>query len=44
MRTMTRRIASNYKHKRCKTRTIRIKITMTRKVTNSYNKKRGKGR
>ncbi len=42
MRTMTRRITSIYKHKRCKTRTTKIKITMIRKVISSCSKERGK--
>ncbi len=44
MKTMTRRTVNNYKHKRCKTRTIKIKITTTRRVSSSYNEKRREGR
>lgn len=35
MMTMTRRVASSYKHKKYKTRTTKIKIMMTRRITNS---------
>ncbi len=37
MKTVTKRVASNYK--RCKTQTtkIKIKITMTKKFINNYN-------
>ncbi len=34
MRTATRRIGSNYKHKRCKMRTTKI---MTKRIANSCN-------
>jgi hypothetical protein len=35
----------NYKHKRCRMRTTKIKITMIRKVVvNNYSKERGEGR
>jgi hypothetical protein len=44
MRTVTKRSTSNYKHKKCKTRTTKIKITMIRKVVGSYNEKKEKGR
>ncbi len=35
--TINMKIASDYKHKRCKMRTTNIKFTMTRKITNSSN-------
>jgi hypothetical protein len=44
MRTVTKRSTSNYKHKKCKTRTTKIKITMIRKVVGSYNEENEKGR
>ncbi len=42
MRTMTKRVANNCKHKRCKTKTTKIKIMTIQKVNNSYNEKRTK--
>ncbi len=42
MRTMTKRVPNNYKHKICKIHTTKIKIMIIRKVNNSYNEKRGK--
>jgi hypothetical protein len=44
MRTTTRRVANNYKHKRCKMKTTKIKITSNKKVPNSCNEEKGKGR
>jgi len=44
MRTVTKRSTSNYKHKKCKTRTTKIKITMIRKVVDSYNEEKEKGK
>ncbi len=41
MRIVTKRIVSNYKHKRCKTRIIKMKITTTRKAISRYNEKKG---
>lgn len=43
MRTTTKRVANSYKHKKCKTKITKIKITMTKNVVNNCNKKRGKG-
>ncbi len=42
MRIMTKRVTNNYKHKRCKMRTTKIKITMIMKVTSSSNQEGGK--
>jgi ATP-dependent Lon protease len=42
MRTASRRVTNNYKHKRCKMRTTKIKITTIKKVTSSYNQEGGK--
>ncbi len=42
MKTVTKRITNNYKHKRCKTRTTKIKITMIRKGASSCRKKKEK--
>ncbi len=44
MRIVTKKNTSNYKHKKCKTRTTKIKITMIRKIVGSYNEKKEKGR
>jgi hypothetical protein len=43
MRTMTKKVVSSYKHKRCKMIIAKIKITMTRTIANSYNQG-GKGK
>ncbi len=44
MRIAIRRVTNNYKHKQCKMRTTKIKITMNKKVPSSYNEEKGKGR
>jgi uncharacterized protein YhfF len=44
MRTASRRVMNSYKHKRCKMKTTKIKITTIRRVTSSYNQDEGKGR
>jgi hypothetical protein len=44
MKTASKRVANNYKHKRSKTRTTKIKITMIRRVVSSYSQKGGKGK
>jgi len=42
MRIVNRRVTSNYKHKKCKTRTTNIKITTTRKVITIVAKRKEK--
>ncbi len=37
MRTITKKVTNNYKSKRCKMKTTKIKITMTRRVVNNYS-------
>ncbi len=44
MRIAIRRVKNNYKHKQCKMRTTKIKITTNKKVPNSYNEEKRKGR
>jgi hypothetical protein len=49
MRTTTKRVVNNHKHKRCMTRIIKIKIMTTKKVGiqrvgNSYSEDRREGR
>ncbi len=43
VKTATKRVVSSCKHKRCKTRTTKIKITMTKKVANNCSQEK-KGR
>jgi hypothetical protein len=43
-RIVTRRIANNYKHKRCKMKTTKIKIMTNKRVSNSCNEEKGKGK
>ncbi len=40
VRTMTKRFVNSCKHKRCKTRTTKIKITVTKRVANSCSQER----
>ncbi len=40
MRTMTKRVTNNYKHKICKIQTTKIKIMTIRKVNSNYNEER----
>jgi hypothetical protein len=44
MRTMTRRVANNYKHKPCKMKTTKIKITTNKRVPDNCNEEKGKGK
>jgi hypothetical protein len=39
MRIVSRRVANNYKHKRCKTWTTKIKIITTKRVVNHCNQR-----
>jgi hypothetical protein len=41
MRIMTKKVTSRYKHKKCRMKITKIKITMTKKVVNNYSEKRG---
>lgn len=42
MRITTKRVANNYKHKKCKMKITKIKIMTTKKVVNTYSEKREK--
>jgi hypothetical protein len=47
MKTATRKVVNNHKHKKCKTRITKIMITKkvgTGKVDNRYNEERREGR
>jgi len=44
MRTATKRVVSNCKHKRFKMKTTKIKIMTTEWVTNNYNEKKREGK
>lgn len=44
MRITTKRLTSNYKHKRCKMMTKKIKITTTKMIANNCNQEGGQGR
>jgi hypothetical protein len=39
MRTVTKRVVNNYKNKRCKMRTAKIKITTTKRVVSNCSQK-----
>ncbi len=44
IRTATKKVANDHKHKRCKMRITKIKIMMTRRVVNSCSEERGEGK
>jgi hypothetical protein len=44
MRTTTKKVVNNHKHKRCKKKTTKIKIRTIRKVTSNYSEESEKRR
>jgi hypothetical protein len=44
MRTTTRKVVSNYKHKRCKTTITKIKIAMTKTIASNCKQERRNGK
>jgi len=44
MRIVIKRVVNSYKHKGCKMKTTKIKITTPRKVASNCNKEKGEGR